>query len=166
MVTICTTSLTFHNSTFCPHSVFMCFVWISEQTAIISLYNINWLVCITETECVYCAVRTESLNISRVTWLGSLGADILRLGLHLLCRTGPREIYGAQSGTGTSSVLAAPFFPYQCHPASAPHHLYLQATRFRQTIGRSRRNLKQSDILPAIVERWTDQCSYLAFKLF
>jgi len=32
------------HSTFCPHSVFMCFVWISEQIAIISLYNINWLV--------------------------------------------------------------------------------------------------------------------------
>ena len=31
----------FHNSTLCPHSVFMCLVWISEQTAIISLYNIN-----------------------------------------------------------------------------------------------------------------------------
>ena len=29
---------------FCPHSVFMCFVWIWEQTAIISLYSINWLV--------------------------------------------------------------------------------------------------------------------------
>ena len=29
------------NSTFCPHSVFMCFVWISEQTAIISLHSIN-----------------------------------------------------------------------------------------------------------------------------
>jgi len=26
----------------------MCFVWISEQTAIISLYNINWLVFVTE----------------------------------------------------------------------------------------------------------------------
>jgi hypothetical protein len=50
--------LTFTNSTFCPHSVFACFVWISEQTAIISLFSINWLVCITETECVYCAVRT------------------------------------------------------------------------------------------------------------
>ena len=47
-----------HNSTFCPHTVFICFVWISEQTAIISLYNINWLVFITETESVYCAVRT------------------------------------------------------------------------------------------------------------
>jgi len=34
----------------------MCFVCISEQTAIISLYNINGLVFITETECVYCEV--------------------------------------------------------------------------------------------------------------
>ena len=42
----------------------MCFVWISEQTAIISLYNINWLVCVTETECVYCAVRTGCLSIT------------------------------------------------------------------------------------------------------
>jgi hypothetical protein len=45
---------------FCPHSVFMWFVWISEQTAIIYLHSINWLVFITEAECVYCAVRTES----------------------------------------------------------------------------------------------------------
>ena len=64
VVTICTASLTFNNSTFCPHSVFMCFVCISEQTAIISLNNINWLVFITETECVYCAVRAGSLNQS------------------------------------------------------------------------------------------------------
>jgi len=38
----------------------MYFVWISEQTAIISLYTINWLVFITETESVYCAVRAGS----------------------------------------------------------------------------------------------------------
>ena len=63
LVTICTTSLTFTNSAFCPHSVFMCFLWISEQTAIISLYSINGLVFITETECVYCAVRTGYLYI-------------------------------------------------------------------------------------------------------
>ena len=54
MVTICTASLTLTNSTFYPHSVFMCFAWIWEQTAIISLYNINWLVFITETECLLC----------------------------------------------------------------------------------------------------------------
>jgi len=63
VVTICTNSLTNTNSAFCPHSVFMCFVWIWEQTAIISLHNINWLVFITEAGCVYCAVRTGSLNI-------------------------------------------------------------------------------------------------------
>ena len=41
----------------------MCFVWIWEQTAIISLYSIKGLVCITETESVYCAVRTELFYI-------------------------------------------------------------------------------------------------------
>ena len=117
MVTICTASLTLNNSTFCPHSVFMCFVWISEQTAIISLYSINWLVfirdltlyspvvticltfnnstfcphsvfvciweqtaiislysidwlvCIIQTECVYCAVRTESNVVQSIVSL-------------------------------------------------------------------------------------------------
>jgi len=48
-------------------AVFMCFVWISEQTAIISLYSINWLAFITETKCVYCAVRIGSLTINQVT---------------------------------------------------------------------------------------------------
>jgi len=43
---------TFGHSAFYPHSVFVCFVWIWEQTAIISLYSINWLVFITETECL------------------------------------------------------------------------------------------------------------------
>jgi hypothetical protein len=52
--------------TFCPHSVFMCFVWIWEQTAIISLYCINWLVFLTETVCVYCAVGTGPLCITEV----------------------------------------------------------------------------------------------------
>ena len=51
-----------YNSTFCPHNLFMCFVWIWEQTAIISLYSINWPVFITE-ENVYCAVGTGSLYI-------------------------------------------------------------------------------------------------------
>jgi len=65
MVTVCTICLTFNNSTFCPHSVLISvrFVWIWEQIAIISLYSINWLVGITETACVYCAVRTGSLYI-------------------------------------------------------------------------------------------------------
>jgi hypothetical protein len=41
-----------------------CFVCISEQTAIISLYCIKWLF-ITETKCVYSAVRTGYLNVTQ-----------------------------------------------------------------------------------------------------
>ena len=64
MCLLCGTDWIFiYNSTFWPHSVFMYFVLIWDQTAIISLYSINWLVFITETECVYCAVRTGSLCI-------------------------------------------------------------------------------------------------------
>ena len=40
----------------------MCFVWISEQTAIISLYNINLSGFKTEAESVYCAVRNGYLT--------------------------------------------------------------------------------------------------------
>jgi len=54
-------------------------MWISEQTAIISLYNINWLVFITETGSVYCAVRAGSLNIIRIIcfmWISEQSAII------------------------------------------------------------------------------------------
>jgi hypothetical protein len=51
-----------------PLTVFTCFLWISEQTAIISLYCINWLVFVTKTECVYCAVRAERLTVIHVTF--------------------------------------------------------------------------------------------------
>jgi len=49
-----------------PTQTFMCFVCISEQIAIISLYSINWLVFITEAENVYFAVRTEYLYIIQI----------------------------------------------------------------------------------------------------
>ena len=69
----------------------MCFVRISEQTAIISLHSINWLVCITETECVYCAVRTGSLYIIQVmcfVWIWEQTAIISLYSINwLVCIT-------------------------------------------------------------------------------
>jgi len=44
LVTICTTSLTFTILRSAHTAVFVCFVWISEQTAIISILSIDWLV--------------------------------------------------------------------------------------------------------------------------
>jgi len=46
------------------HCIYVFCVWISEQTAIISLYSIYCLVFITETENVYCAVRAETINFN------------------------------------------------------------------------------------------------------
>ena len=42
--------------------VFMCFVFIWEQTATCATYSINWLVFITEMKSIYSAVRTGYLN--------------------------------------------------------------------------------------------------------
>ena len=83
--------LTHTNSMFCPHSAFMCFVRIWEQTAIISLYSINWLVFITETEGVYWAIRTGCLYIIQVmcfVWIWEQTAIISLYSINwLVCIT-------------------------------------------------------------------------------
>ena len=61
---VCASSLKVNNATTVrsAHTVFMCFVFILEQTATFATYSINWLVFITEMKSVYSAVRTGSLN--------------------------------------------------------------------------------------------------------
>jgi len=45
LVTTRTASLTLNNSTFCPHSVFMCFMWIWEQKRFFSYTTLTgWFV--------------------------------------------------------------------------------------------------------------------------
>jgi hypothetical protein len=66
----------------------MCFVCISEQTAIISLYSINRLVFITEAECVYCAVRTGSLCVIQFNFMNSQrlqSCSLTQIASRLLC---------------------------------------------------------------------------------
>ena len=50
-------------STFRPRSAFMCFFRMSKQRVILSVHSINWLILITELECVYRTVWTGSLNV-------------------------------------------------------------------------------------------------------
>jgi len=52
----------------------------NKQTAIISLYRINWLVFITETVCVYCAARTKCLYIIPI----NLTLQKAKTGCHVL----------------------------------------------------------------------------------
>jgi hypothetical protein len=53
--------LTFKNFTLC-RAILVCFLFISQQITIFTLYNANRLVFITEMKTVYCAVRTGSLS--------------------------------------------------------------------------------------------------------
>jgi hypothetical protein len=114
----------------------VCFVWISEQTAIISLYRIKWLVFITETECVYSAVRTESLHVIQDNF--PLKGRAMR---HACSRRRPPtayarvrsqislyEICGEQSGPRTGFSPGTSPFPCQYHSTIFPllvpfHHL-------------------------------------------
>ena len=69
MLSICTSRFNIKNSTLCSQSEFLCYVRISERTATISLYNTNCFVFTAEMQCVYCAVRNESLNIFQATFI-------------------------------------------------------------------------------------------------
>ena len=81
----------------------MCFVWIWEQTAIIFLYSINWLVFITETECVYCAVRSGSLYTIQVNF--ALKGITLSVWQH----TVSNDAVTNWEGFGSSQVLTLAF---------------------------------------------------------
>ena len=122
-----------YNSTLCPHSVFMCFVWIWEQTAIISLYSINWLVFITETECVYCAIRTGSSKIIILNFkvwtlqrLNRLRESILHLRIDI-----SKQSHLAQF---TSACQHLPLLPLQSAiPYHHNPHYTVRAHSFRST---------------------------------
>jgi len=123
--------LTLTNSPFCLECIYV-FLWIWQQTAIIFLYSINWLVCITETECVYCATRTGSLNKIQVN-SSSFGRGIVQAFRH----RGPGLVpgqsvwnYGAQSGTGTG-------FYRSIIPPVIYTHVQLFVAPTRKTVGRS-----------------------------
>jgi hypothetical protein len=77
--------LTFRGCTVWPQSEFVCSARISEQTAIISLYSINWLFFVTEMDCIYCVVRAELSKKIEVTFSNNnLAVGCLLLGkVHL-----------------------------------------------------------------------------------
>ena len=144
MGTIRNTKSKIHNTTLSPHSVFMCFVWISEQTAIISLYSINWLVFITETECVYWAVRTGYLDTIRIKFsLACVMTHVVnRLRpnskTQIWSQFRPSEICGGQSGNGDRFFLLYLIFPlsesfHQCSTLIFIHTLLLSEGQAGET---------------------------------
>jgi hypothetical protein len=83
---------------FRPHSAFICYVWFSKQTAVISLHSMNILV-FYKRDCLLCGIN-ELLNTYR-----------LNLEAQLRSQVSPREICGRQSGTGSEFSPSIAVFP-------------------------------------------------------
>ena len=143
VVTICTTSLTCNNSTFCPHRVLMCFVWIGEQTTIISLHSMNWLVFITDMQSIYCAVRTEytiwfSINLGRVdhSSRGVLPSVVCPMSVIVNPLRGPWPGIGSKRHKGEKNMdlrTKSYYFPVQ--------HLHIQFLKQRRSVFTARHAL-------------------------
>jgi len=99
--------------TFCPQNSFVCFVRVAEHTTIISVYSINWLVFITETESVYCAVRAEYLK----PWLRELIAGLSPPRYGFVARSVHVRFVVDKGGTRTGFSPSTSFFP----PSVSPH---------------------------------------------
>jgi len=76
---------------------FVCFVWISEQTAIFTLRNIKRLMFITEVESVYCAVRTGPLYRVSQEERAKLRESVPYVKLY---RYNPKHLYPKLNGYG------------------------------------------------------------------
>jgi len=132
----------------------MCFVWISEQTAIISMYSTDWLVFITETECVYCAVRTGSLYVILAKVRIQKGCAVAQAVNRRLLIADARvrsqaslcEICGGQSGPVAGFSPSSSVFLCQYHSSHAPIHIYLLLTAEGQTGEPSKQNKAVSEI--------------------
>ena len=101
---------------------------LSGQTSIISLYSITWLIFITETQCVYSAVRTVSLSIVQVI-ADAFSRRLLTAEALVRSQVSPCEICGGKIGTGTRFSLSTSDFPVVIPPIlHADPYLYVALT--------------------------------------
>jgi hypothetical protein len=139
----------------------MCFVWISEQTAIISLYSINWLVFITETECVYCALRTGSLNVIQVNlclYRPAMAQAVSRRPFVALARVRSQvslcQICGGLSGTGTRFSRGISVSRSQYHSTDAAYSSSSTCRSYQKHKRAKHGNLPKSNAVSEIWEHW------------
>jgi hypothetical protein len=83
-----------------------------------SLYSINWMVLITETACVYCAVRTELISIMLVNFSSlsrGMAQAVSRRPLapeaRIQSQATPCEIFGTHNGSRIGSLMEHFGFP-------------------------------------------------------
>ena len=131
-------------------------MWISEETVIISLYSINGLVCITETVCVYCAVRTGSLFIIQVmcfVWFWEQTAIISLYSINwLVCITETECVFCAVRAEALN-VIHVKHLPSTC-------------CAYQQDKGAKPGNPRKNNALSGVGKHWIENYFHLVFKAF
>jgi hypothetical protein len=132
----------------------MCFVWISEQTAIMSLYSINWLVCITETECLLRG--TDKIFICNFGNSKSLGRTMVQAVSHqplianarVRSQAGPCDRYILGKVTQRQDFIQVSGFSSVTVILPMFHtHLHRHATVTKQINGRSLETLQKATVI-------------------
>ena len=114
----------------------MCFVWITEQTAIISLYSINRLVCITEEVCLLRGTDwVFKCNSGRATALAVTRRPV---------NVEERVRCGGQSGAGTGFSPVLPFPPVSITHTNAAHSSSSACCCYQKNKRTRPKNLPQS----------------------
>ena len=141
----------------------MCFVWIWEQTAIISLYTINWLVFMTETECVYCAVRTGSINMTKINlslWVACVAPRRLAFDPESVC---VRFVVG-EVALGLGFLLLLRFPRVSINSTNAPYWSLSTRWSYQKHKQAKSGDFPRSNAVPEIAEHWTEKCCRLVFS--
>ena len=147
-------SSTFSNSPFCPHSVLMCFAWIWKQTAIISLYSINWL--------VFFFVRDGVCLLRRTDWIF----------VYKQVNGFPRSIpgqsmsdYGGHSGTVTAFSPSTSVSPGQDHSTNAPNSSSSTGCSYQKDKGAKPGNFQRTVLFQKSGSTWQKIASALEFGI-
>jgi len=146
----------------------MCFVWIWEQTAIISLYSINWLVFITAS--VYRAVRTEwsiqfrslslSLSLCR-TALDEVTGRPVAAKARIPSQFGPCETRVRPSVNGHDFSPGTSVYPCQYYSTSSTYSfLSTRCSNHTDELAKPE-DLPKCEALSAIGHHWIKTCFHL-----
>ena len=127
------------------HTVNLCYGWISEHTAIISVNSIHLLVFITKTRYVYCAVRTESWNITHISlrlqgliinnyFYGFLTERRVRVGSHPVSYIGSIEFIPQHGNQQPWLRFFVAFLSFQPNTAANSISLLIHNSLVTQTL--------------------------------
>ena len=124
---------------------FMCFIWIWEQTAIVSPYSINWLVFITENGCllrgtdgIFIYNSGKFLFLLAVPWFRCLVADLSLRRLVFDPRAGQVGLAVDKMSLGRIFLRVFRFYPITIIPPKLRNHLNLHFAVPRSTRIKSR----------------------------